>query len=640
LARIFLGIASSLYEDTKHLPLLKGTIQDAHNIQQILLDNMLGDYNPDLSKLLISPQLSEVHNAIKESLFVEGKIDCFTLYFAGHGVSHRGTYYLCLRDTFTNKLSATALPLNYIFNVINEAQPLQTNIIIDACQAGGVVGDLATLIKPEVFGDAGSPSVSIFGSCMRDEEAEEEDVGGIATLELIKHLNGEVSIDTKWPFLDIVQIGRNVSVELKKKEFSQTPVVWGLSLTGTSTFSKNPHFQPASATGSNTIDLHAFISSDIDLIQHEKEKIWLQFLSIPEIGATPALIQSLTNSVKYLKENGMAPAKIGSFLLGAAEGFSMRVSERSDVFSEMEVLASCGAAFLPIIEESETEHSFSVLLNRLLECVAINFAKLESDMSEPNFLMSNRSGLNDLYVLPIRITKLFGWFSIIQRIQVNLGSDEILSEDRVIRLLEIITANYAESFVCVSDEQAPYLMLFSQMNGFLEGNEVFLLPIRYYLNDFIERKGKILSSNISGEDVLKYLICRNSNEFSAIIDILAQPSELISVLLDAASKSNMDEELDPYMQKIDHTWLNMFLTNDALKFSEARILSGINITMQIGSDVGEGIFTINDFRQNFENKCKAEIVSLQKNNKPETLIAMVFSSLIMPNRVPWGLRKI
>lgn len=636
MARIFLGISSSLYEDHEHLPLLKGAIVDGNNIESALLDNSLGEYDSDLSILLVSPTLSEVRDAIKEILFREKNIDCFTLYFAGHGISHMGTYYLCLRDTLTDKLSATALPLNHIFNVINEAQPLQTNIIIDACEAGGFVGDLASLIKPEVFGDANSPSISLFGACMRDQGAEEdEDEGGIATQVLLKYLTGEVAIDTRWPFLDLVQIGRNVSVDMKDQGYKQNPVIWGLSLTGISTFSKNPHYQSAASTASDTIDMHTFISSDLDIIQDEKEKIWLQYLKIPETGATPTLIKSLISSVKHLNQKGMNPTKIGSFLLGTAEGLSMRVSERSDVFSEIEVLASCGAAFLPIIEEPNAEQSFLVLLDRILQSAARAFDILEFDLKEPNALLSNRTGLNDFYILPIRISKLLGWIALIQKIQGNLGAREIISDDRAATFLETISSNYSLSFTCVSDEQAPYLMLFSQMRNLKEQNETFLFPVRCYLNDFIERKGKITASDISGEDMLHYLISRHNNEYSEIADIVAHPSELLSVLLEAAANACMDDEIDPHMIEIDHLPFNIFLTDDVSTFSEERIENGTNITIQVGSEVGAGVFTLEDFRKNFADTCLPRIQALRKNKKPETVIAMALASFMIPNRVPW-----
>lgn len=634
--RIFLGIASSEYEDTNHLLPLEGTIADGRNIEAALSNNVLGEYNTDLSKLLISPTLSEVQNAIRELLFTGERAKCFTLYFAGHGISHRGAYYLCLRDTYTDKLSATALPLNHVFNVINDALPLQTNIIIDACEAGGMSGDLTTLIKPEVFGDASSPSVSLFGSCMRNQGAGEDDSGGYATQRLLEYLTGKIAIDTRWPFLDLVQIGRNVSADMEGAGYDQTPVVWGLNLTGIPTFSKNPHYAPTTGTAPITMDMYTLIPSDLDLIQEEKERMWLQYLQVSKTGATPSIVKSLVRCVKSLKEKGLTPIKISSFLLGAAESLSMRVAEREDAFSEIEVLASCGAAFLPIIEDPNAEQSFLALLDRILQNAVPLFETLEDDLNEYHTLLSSHSGLNDLYMLPVRVSKVLGWMALIKKIEVTLGANQVIPTERVIAILDKIAEHYVASFVCVSDQQAPYLWLYSQMEGIEEQNESFLLPIRCYLNDFIENKGQITIPNISGEDVLNYLISRESNNYTSVRDVLSHPSELLPVLLVSAAASSMDEEIDPYMKKIDHMPFNFFLVEDVTTFANERIDNGTNITMQIGSELGAGVFTLEDFRQNFSNICVPRIQASRDGKKPETIIAMALASFMLPDRVSWA----
>ena len=103
MARIFLGISSSAYEDADLLP-LTGTIADGQNIQRALLNRDLGKYDKSLSRLLLSPTLSEVQGAIKEILF-DGGIECFTLYFAGHGISYTGdTICACGIPLLTNCL--------------------------------------------------------------------------------------------------------------------------------------------------------------------------------------------------------------------------------------------------------------------------------------------------------------------------------------------------------------------------------------------------------------------------------------------------------------------------------------------------------------------------------------------------------
>jgi len=75
------------------------------------------------------------------------------------------------------------------------------------------------------------------------------------------------------------------------------------------------------------------------------------------------------------------------------------------------------------------------------------------------------------------------------------------------------------------------------MQGFKQQDETFLFPIRCYINDFIEWKGKVADSNASGEDILNYLIGRHHGDYEGIKDILSQPSELLSVLLDAVAST-------------------------------------------------------------------------------------------------------
>ena len=642
MTRVFLIISSSEYDDKKHLSLLEGVIVDGNEIEKTLLDSSLGEYDKSISKHLVSPTLEQVRKSIDEILFQVNDIECFTLYFAGHGIAHFGTYYLCVKDTFVERLSTTALPVNHIFNVINDRQPLQTNIIIDACEAGGLSSDLASLIKPEVFGNANSPSVSLFGSCMRDEAAEEnKNKGGVATQELLKYITGNICIDTRWPFLDIVQIGRNVSVAVEEAGYSQTPVVWGLNLTGFSTFSKNPNFKSEENSAPDTINIHTLLSTDFDLIQDEKEQIWLHYIEIKNKSVTPEFLNFLINLVRELKSKGMDPAKIGAFLLATAENFATRVADNKDVFSEIEVMSAFGAAFLPILEEENAQQPFLVLLERIEMSANRALETLYTDLkTECNALMSSTSGLNDLFFLPIRITKILGWMGLVEIIQNHIGIDKKIHNQRSANILDELEKSYSCSFACVSDIQAPYLMVFLQMQEVSKLNEKFLLPLRCYINDFFYIKGNILHADVTGKDILNYLLRKSCNDYSGIEDLIAKPSELLSVLFDGVITSDMKDEVDPYMIKLDHLPLNIFLAEDVTTFSEERIENGTNITIQIGSEVGNGIFTIEDFRNNFINECEARIETLRENHKPETIIAMVLSSFSMPNRVAWPIQEI
>jgi hypothetical protein len=317
----------------------------------------------------------------------------------------------------------------------------------------------------------------------------------------------------------------------------------------------------------------------------------------------------------------------------------MRVSERADFFSEVEILASCGAAFLPILEELDVSQSFLSLIDRVLQRSFVAFDKLVRDLEDPNALLSKRSELSDLYFLPIRISKILGWLALIQKIQLELGLDERIIDKLVVEALEKISKQFDPSFVCVSNEQSPYLMLYTQMRDFLDKNETFLIPLKSYFKDFIKRNGVIATSFISGEDVLVYLLCRSSNYYADCGDILENPSELLSVILNAAGDVGMDDEIDPYMKYIDHLTFNIFLPEDISVYSEERILNGVNVTMQVGSETGSGVFTVDDFRRNFAQFCNPKIEALRNDKKKETLIATAFASFMLPDRVPWHLKE-
>lgn len=120
--------------------------------------------------------------------------------------------------------------------------------------------------------------------------------------------------------------------------------------------------------------------------------------------------------------------------------------------------------------------------------------------------------------------------------------------------------------------------------------------------------------------MLNFLISRHTDDYTRITDILSQPSELLSVLLDAASRIDMDDEIDPHMIHIDHLPFNIFIPGEVNTFADERIENGTNITMQIGSESGEGVFTLTDFRNNFTNFCNERIRILQNGKKIETTI--------------------
>src|SRR5207247_8693621 len=105
-------------------------------------------------------------------------------------------------------------------------------IIVDACQAGGSSFDLGQLLKHEIIGSSEASSIAFLGACSSDQLADETLEGGVLSRELIKCLTGERMIQTKSPFLDLLETGATLCEEIRAREPDQKPITWGLSLLG------------------------------------------------------------------------------------------------------------------------------------------------------------------------------------------------------------------------------------------------------------------------------------------------------------------------------------------------------------------------------------------------------------------------
>jgi hypothetical protein len=223
---------------------LAGAEEDAQRIWHSLTGAPVGSYAAAESMLLISPTLDQVRSALR-NLPTDEFIDVLTFYFAGHGGVKSGSYYLCVSDSDQRRLSTTAFGLGELLCVITEFKPRQANLIIDACQSGGAMYDFAHVLHEEALEGDSPLAISVLAACGTREGASETPEGGAATIQLLRYLNGDEELQGARPFLDLIEIGRAVSNDLEKQG-AQTPVVWGVNLTGAPEFVGNPHFDAGS----------------------------------------------------------------------------------------------------------------------------------------------------------------------------------------------------------------------------------------------------------------------------------------------------------------------------------------------------------------------------------------------------------
>src|SRR5215211_3788876 len=107
MTRLLLSVGCNAYSN---LGQLRGAEQDASRIFE-LLTGAQGEYDPQQSRLLLSPSLAGLRAALDETLFTRELPDVFTLFFAGHGGVKSGNYYLCPSDADPDRLSTTAFLL-------------------------------------------------------------------------------------------------------------------------------------------------------------------------------------------------------------------------------------------------------------------------------------------------------------------------------------------------------------------------------------------------------------------------------------------------------------------------------------------------------------------------------------------------
>lgn len=638
--RVLLCIGCDAYES---LSTLKGAELDAKEIFATLIDPVYGDYQTSTARLMLSPTLGEVFNTIDE-LMPEGQTtDTLTLFFAGHGGLSKGSYYLCLKDTVSGRFATTAFGLSRLFEIINEKAPAQCNIILDSCQSGGLVADLGALLKPELIGTANTSGISIFATSAADEYSIDTPSGGLGTIQLLRVLRGEVDIQSQQPYLDLVEVGRiaanNISREaaeiasksLSGKFTNQSPVVWGLNLFGQSRFAKNPLYDSSRPSSVFEMTSISPASSAGREISGAAEKIWALYYMDPNDLTPKTICDILAPLVKKMDDE----ADLGRFIKGLATTLNNRVKGSDNSFSQIEVLASCIALLLHrcggagIVEAA----ILNLAQDLLFELDAALLAVVDELNRDEKYLAFD--GLSDFFYLPIRISKLLGWAGASLIIADDVGHDSDSAQTLVKALTEKLINTYTLCLGLISDEQTPYtfVYLFSALKHYMREQGEVILGIAFA--QFIKDNGEIAHTRLQPELVYDYMQQRISGKFDSAKELLAKPSEALSMLLLMANAYEMEDVVDPYLRSLDHTSHFIFLPQTHVDFVEDVIRKGRNHNFQIG----HGIWTVQDLVKRWTDVCNVQLQADVCLELPAVRISSLCCALIFPNRTPWFLLR-
>ncbi|WP_063901746.1 caspase family protein [Burkholderia ubonensis] len=626
--RVLLCIGCDKYEN---LGQLTGAENDAQDAYGIFTNPSFGDYPQEDARLLLSPDVATVNRTLIDLFRSRTAVDTFTLFFAGHGGVIRGTYYLALREADLAMMSTSALSLSAVFQTINDVAPAQCNIILDACQAGGLVSDLGALLKPELIGDANTSGVSIFASSAANQTADETDGSGVGTRALLDVIAGEKVVNTRSPFLDLIDAGRVASFEVASAG-GQIPVVWGANLYGQSRFSRNPHYDGNQASAIHDMTRIVPISTAGRTISGAAQQIWRLYHAEPET-ITPKALQAMLQPV--VDKLHADPQSATQFVQGVCTAIIAKLRGTSNSFAVVETIGTCISTLLAFAgDEGAVDAAICELVSELTLELTIALQDVLAHLeAKSDYLLVN--SISDLFYLPLRLTRLLGWAGALLYFYEQLLQPHESASTLVSRLATLLLENYPLSMTGMSDSETPYILVFANAALSHDMTEQAEMLIGMLFNSILSARGALASPSINPEDVLSYLHARITGNFGDCHGAIAQPCESLSLVLLLAARYGLAEECDGHLQTLDHLTHCIFLPDSHLEFAKPIIRNGRNHVFQIGHKVWQAA----DLVQRWREACVPQLEADVSIRHASVRIAATCAALVFPDRSPWFIAK-
>lgn len=615
--RILLSIGCNVYD---HANTLTGAEADAQRMFDTLVRPDVGDYEGSRSRLLLSPSIDDVREALREALFSNGAIDTFTFFFAGHGGVRAGSFYMWVRDTRSEAQSITALSLSDVFRSINEAAPAQSNIIIDACESGGLIADLGVLLKTDMLGDAGTPGITLVATSAQNEVSGETDSGGFGTNAILDCIEGRELVQDTASALDLVEIGRCVSSRLRTVD--QTPVVWGLNLYGPPRFCRNPHYGKDPTKPLRDI-VQLWPHDGATGIRERYDELWRAYAAVSGDWLPRAFSDVVTAALSPL---GQTPELLARFAERFGDAALARADYSDDAFRKAQVSAALAVCLLPYLGTESVERVAVRFLETTGSLLTAAGSKLLEELNCDRFaLLAKRGGgLAELFYLPLRVAKVLGWMGAAPELyEVNdprRGSAEALFSALLQELLE----HYKGSIVAISDAQAPYwavaLCRASRLRLDDQADELAGL----LFNSVVACQGRLARWDIAPDSVLEYLLARRENDYSKVSGLIERPNETLTVLMRVANEIGLGDVFDHDLWKLDGVPFAAYVNPEFLEYGDDMMSSGQNLAWVIGHDV----FRVADLHRFWPRPSPTP----QSNT---IRASAILASLLYPDRVPW-----
>lgn len=622
--RVCICIGVTKHEDER-LAQLNGAEVDAKNMFAALTDPSKGGYDADASVLLLDPKKNEVADAVAD-LAYGGSVESFTFFFAGHGGVSNEAFALCCSDTNCDRFIATALPITEIFQILNDAKPRHSNLIIDACQAAGMVADLGSLLKPSQMGRAQGASISIFASSAADRGAGETDEGGVGTRFVLDCIDGTKDCKVAKDHLSLDDIGAAVSSEFG----DQSPSVWSFNVSGASQFVRNP--KAASGQAGGFAQLPEFGSPALPTLDLGlAESLWRLYVDASDEVDVREIQSKLENAVSKLDDSGDQ----AGFIVGLSESFSTRGALSEDSFASVEILCAFLFAAQAITDLSVRKEVANYLAVQIDRSLSNAIDEMASALGEQFGLLAKGGAYSEFFALPIRISKVAAW-SLTSLLLAEGDDGELAKRTTLVStIFEKLSSEYSSSFVLMSEEQAPFILTISELAekfgmGEWSGEYISTLYANYFSSD--RRVAKI---GLHDERVLSFLRWRCGDKSLDAATFVAKPTELVFVLLYHFLARGHLEVVKYDFEDLDHTIVSTFVPDCYKPFSAEIIEDGTNIQFHVGFDV----FTAAEFEEFVKNHMLPAVTHAVSGLEENDLETALLASLIYPDRIPWFLAE-
>lgn len=116
-----------------------------------------------------------------------------------------------------------------------------------------------------------------------------------------------------------------------------------------------------------------------------------------------------------------------------------------------------------------------------------------------------------------------------------------------------------------------------------------------------------------------------SGDYTDVTEYLAQPTELLTVLLLLSRLYGLQDIFDEALADIDHVTINAFVADDYQAFGLASIEDGENNAYMIG----HGVWSVDDLLRHWPTHAFLPPIS------PAVGGTAILAALLFPDRVPW-----